>query len=179
MSLAIEDYEQVLYRRYYDALRWRNLWTILIFALASAIIVFLIIAIFYFLRQDWLPGAIVILGTIVQGAAVTWVSNNRTKAVQEEEDALKAIKAYQEKKKQLDTLVKPSRVELIPKPLKGKEILTPKPGEGRKAPVVVSTAERDKKIGDLTLDMQQMTQPNPLEDITKLADDFKLIGNIR
>lgn len=168
MPLAIEDYEQVLYRRYYDALRWRNLWTILIFALASAIIIFLIIAIFYFLREEWLPGAVVMLGTIVQGAAVKWVADNRKKAVNEEKDALRLLKEFNEKKKKLDSLIAVPKGKRPSTTVKGKASVTATP-----------VAKNEKIISDLHLELQQLVKGETVQDLSKMADDYKLLGNIR
>ncbi|NLE77539.1 MAG: hypothetical protein GX605_12420, partial [Chloroflexi bacterium] len=44
-----------------------------------------------FLRQDWLPGAVATVGTIVQGAGIKWVLDRRNEASQEELDAYKQV----------------------------------------------------------------------------------------
>jgi len=70
---------------------WRNLWTILLFAFGAAVVVFLVLAVLFFLRQDWLPGAITTLMTIVEGAGIKWVADRRAEAVKEEEAAYKDV----------------------------------------------------------------------------------------
>jgi hypothetical protein len=78
-------------QRHHDLVRWRNLWTILLFAFGSAIVLFLIAAIILFLRASWLPAAISTLGTIASGMGIKWVVDRRTEAVQEEEAAYKDV----------------------------------------------------------------------------------------
>src|SRR5438874_10850096 len=73
--------------RHQNFLRWRNLWTILLFVFGSTVIVFLSLAIVLFITQSWLTGAISTIGTIANGAGVAWVVNRRMEAVKEEETA--------------------------------------------------------------------------------------------
>ena len=70
---------------------WRNLWTILLFAFGASVVVFLVLSVVFFLRQDWLPGALTTLGTIVEGAGIKWVANRRAEAVKEEEEAYRDV----------------------------------------------------------------------------------------
>ena len=44
-----------------------------------------------FVRQDWLPGALSTLGTIVNGVGIKWVYERRMEAVKEEEEAYKHV----------------------------------------------------------------------------------------
>lgn len=78
--------------RHHNIAMWRNLWTILLFAFGAAVMVFLVLAVLFFLRQDWLPAALTTLGTIVEGAGIKWVANRRAEAVKEEEKAYKDVK---------------------------------------------------------------------------------------
>lgn len=82
---------QIAQQRYRNAALWKNLWTILLFAFGAAMVVFLVVAIAFFIREDWLPGAVAILGTIAQGAAIRWVLDRRNEASKEEEDAYKEV----------------------------------------------------------------------------------------
>jgi hypothetical protein len=79
--------------RHRNMLMWRNLWTILLFAFGSAVIVFAVLAIALFIRQEWITGAIMALGTLAQGAAITWVVDRRAEAVREEEVAYQDVAA--------------------------------------------------------------------------------------
>jgi uncharacterized membrane protein YcjF (UPF0283 family) len=79
--------------RHRNILMWRNLWTILLFAFGTAVIVFAVLAVALFLRQEWLAGAIMALGTLAQGAAIKWVVDRRVDAVQEEELAYQDVAA--------------------------------------------------------------------------------------
>jgi len=79
--------------RHQNIARWRNLWSILLFAFGTAVVLFLIVSIFLFLGQSWLPGAVSTLGTIASGAAMTWVTRRRVDAMQEEELAYKEVVA--------------------------------------------------------------------------------------
>jgi len=79
--------------RHRNILMWRNLWTILLFAFGTAVIVFAVLAIALFIREEWLIGAIMALGTLVQGAAIKWVVDRRADAVREEEFAYQDVAA--------------------------------------------------------------------------------------
>jgi hypothetical protein len=73
--------------RYKNYAIWRNLWTILLFFFGATIIVFTCISILLFINQDWLASAISTLGTIVNGASISWVVKRREEAQREEERA--------------------------------------------------------------------------------------------
>src|SRR5580698_6622363 len=77
--------------RHRDIARWRNLWTILVFAFGSSVIIFLILAIFLFLQTSWLPGALSSLGTIVTGVSSSWVLKRRAESVEEENAAFDLV----------------------------------------------------------------------------------------
>ena len=79
--------------RHKNILMWRNLWTILLFAFGTAVIVFAVLATALFIRQEWLAGAIMALGTLAQGAAIKWVVDRRVDAVKEEEIAYQDVAA--------------------------------------------------------------------------------------
>jgi hypothetical protein len=95
--------------RHRDFVRWRNLWTILLFTFGWGVVLFLLAAIFLFIRQTWLGAAISTLGTMATGAAVTWVTSRRAEAVTEEE------KAYRDVIEQC-TQPTPTRAETSPQP---------------------------------------------------------------
>jgi len=77
--------------RHRNIAKWRNLWTILLFIFGCTVVIFLIAAILMFVRQDWLPGALSTLGTIVNGVGIKWVYERRMEAVKEEEEAYKHV----------------------------------------------------------------------------------------
>jgi uncharacterized membrane protein YcjF (UPF0283 family) len=79
--------------RHRNILMWRNLWTILLFAFGTAVIVFAVLAVVLFIREEWLAGAIMALGTLAQGAAIKWVVDRRVDAVREEELAYQDVAA--------------------------------------------------------------------------------------
>jgi small-conductance mechanosensitive channel len=70
---------------------WRNLWTILIFVFGAVVVGFLVVAILFLMRQEYLPGVLNILATIVNGVAISWVVTRRNQAVDEEGEAYKKI----------------------------------------------------------------------------------------
>jgi len=78
-------------QRYRNALLWKNLWTILLFAFGAAVVVFLVLAIVFFIRQDWIPGAVSTVSTIAQGAAIKWVLDRRNEASEEEKAAFAEV----------------------------------------------------------------------------------------
>jgi hypothetical protein len=90
--------------RHRDIARWRNLWTILIFSLGSVVVFFLILSIFLFLREAWLPGALSSLGTIINGVCTKWVVDRRSDAVKEEESAYKDVVAQCQDRSPADKL---------------------------------------------------------------------------
>lgn len=79
--------------RHRNILMWRNLWTILLFVFGTAVIVFAVLAVALFIRQEWLAGAVMALGTLAQGTAIKWVVDRRADAVQEEEIAYQDVAA--------------------------------------------------------------------------------------
>ncbi len=82
---------QIALQRYRNAALWKNLWTILLFAFGAAVVVFLVVAIAFFIRADWIPGAVATLGTVAQGAAIRWVLDRRAEASKEEEEAYQEV----------------------------------------------------------------------------------------
>jgi hypothetical protein len=83
------DYARI---RHKNLFMWRKLWTGLIFAFGCAVIIFLIGAIFLFIRESWLPGILSTFGTIVNGAGTIWVRARRVEAVEEEKEAFNEFK---------------------------------------------------------------------------------------
>lgn len=82
-----------LFARWKNLALWRNLWTILIFLLGAAFTIFLIGAVFLFVRASWIPAALSTLGTIANGVAVGWVLARRNQAVDEETQAKQELLA--------------------------------------------------------------------------------------
>ena len=76
---------------YQDVLKWRNLWTILLYGFGVTVVLFSVAAILLFIRSTWLPGALTTLGTIVSGTGITWVVNQRKTAVAEEKEAFRRL----------------------------------------------------------------------------------------
>jgi hypothetical protein len=74
--------------------RFRFLWSLLILIFGTGVVVFLTVAVVFLLRSDWLPGALTTLGTIVQGAAITFVVGQRREAVKEEEKAFRDVRKW-------------------------------------------------------------------------------------
>lgn len=63
----------------------------LLWTFGATVIIFCCIGIFLFIRQTWLPGAITLLGTIVNGAGIARVVTQRNGAEAEERDAFKTF----------------------------------------------------------------------------------------
>ncbi len=82
---------KIAQERFRNAALWKNLWSILLWVFGATVVIFLVLAILFFLRQDWLPGALTSLGTIVEGAGIKWVVDRRSDAAKEEEDAYKEV----------------------------------------------------------------------------------------
>ena len=77
--------------RYLGALRWLNLWNILLYVFGASVVLFLVAALLLFIRSTWLPGALTALGTIVSGAGIAWVVKQRTTAHTEEKEAFEGL----------------------------------------------------------------------------------------
>ena len=78
--------------RHKTAARFRFLWTTLLFGFGASVVIFLVLAILFFLRLEWLPGALTTLGTIIEGVGIKWVLDRRGEALTEEKDAFKEVK---------------------------------------------------------------------------------------
>jgi hypothetical protein len=74
-------------QRYRNAAIWLNLWSILLFVFAIFVVGFLIYAILFLLREEWLQGGLGTLGVIVDGVAMNWVVGRRKDAKLEEAEA--------------------------------------------------------------------------------------------
>ncbi len=85
---------QLAIERYRNFARWRNLWSILLFVLGAAVVLFLLAAILLSIRQEWLPMALTTLGTIVTGVGAKWVLDRRGEAVREEQTAFDDAQKY-------------------------------------------------------------------------------------
>ena len=72
-------------------MRWRNLWTVLLFIFGSTVVIFLSASIVLFMTESWLPGAISTVGTIVNGAGIAWAVSRRAEAVKEEEQSYQDV----------------------------------------------------------------------------------------
>jgi hypothetical protein len=77
--------------RHRDIARWRNLWSLLVFAFGSAIILFSIVAVTLFVRQAWVTGAVSTVATVVSGVGISWVLDRRRESVAEEEEAYRDV----------------------------------------------------------------------------------------
>lgn len=80
--------------RHREIARWRNLWTLLLFAFGSAIILFSVAAVTLFVRQAWVTGAVSTAASVVSGVGVSWVVARRREAVTEEEDAYRDVQTH-------------------------------------------------------------------------------------
>jgi len=77
--------------RHQSIAHWRNLWSILLFVFGTAVVVFLVMAVFLFLKEVWLPGALSTLSTLSNGLAMKWVLARRNESVKEEEAAYREV----------------------------------------------------------------------------------------
>ena len=77
--------------RHHGAALWRNMWTLLLWLLGLSIVLFLVMAVLFLLREEWLPAAVVTLGSIAEGVGIKWVTDRRTDAVREETEMYKDL----------------------------------------------------------------------------------------
>jgi len=77
--------------RYTDKRKWLNLWTMLLWIFGATVVLFFSVAIILFIKETWLPGAITVIGTMVNGAGIAWVVTQRKGAEQEERDAFTVL----------------------------------------------------------------------------------------
>jgi len=83
---------KIAQERHKNAARWRFLWTTLLWVFGASVVIFLVLSVLFFLRLEWLPGALTTLGTIVEGVGIKWVLDRRGEALKEEEDAFNDVK---------------------------------------------------------------------------------------
>ena len=76
-------------QRHQNLLRWRNLWTILLFVFGAAIVVVLVLTIAFVTDGKYVETAASTLGTVASGVAIRWVVDRRNDAKLEEEEAWK------------------------------------------------------------------------------------------
>jgi len=79
--------------RHRGASMWRNMWTLLLWLLGASIVVFLMMAVLFLLREAWLPAAVVTIGSIAEGVGIKWVTDRRNDAVREEMEMYKDVEA--------------------------------------------------------------------------------------
>ncbi|HKB05584.1 MAG TPA: hypothetical protein VKD90_25395 [Gemmataceae bacterium] len=78
--------------RHQDFRRWRQRWTYLLFAFGISVVAFLSLVILLFVAESWASGAVALVGTIANGAAIAWVTARRAESVREEEAAYEDVK---------------------------------------------------------------------------------------
>jgi hypothetical protein len=78
-------------REWRNALLFKNAWSILLFILGVSIATFLVLVIVLWLRQDWVAGSVILLGTIVEGAGVKFLVDLRTQSKTEADAAKDAF----------------------------------------------------------------------------------------
>lgn len=76
-----------LYERWRNLAMWRNLWSILLFLVGTALALFLVAALLMFINKVWLAGALSTVATIANGVALNWIVVRRNQAVAEETEA--------------------------------------------------------------------------------------------
>jgi hypothetical protein len=78
----------VLEERYRNALRWKNLWTMLLFLIGVALTITIIFLILALQETTLIENADKGLTIIVEGAALAWVVTQRNKSSDEEKEVL-------------------------------------------------------------------------------------------
>jgi hypothetical protein len=73
--------------RHLNLLRWRNLWTILLFVFGAAIVIVLTLTIAFASDGKFIQSVATAVGTVASGIAIKWVLDRRTDAVSEEQAA--------------------------------------------------------------------------------------------
>ncbi len=91
MPDALNDPCEYAKQRYQNFAKWLNLWKVLLFAFGTTVVIFCILAIILFINASWLPGALSVLGTLVNGLGIGWVVTQRNKAADEERDAFDVL----------------------------------------------------------------------------------------
>lgn len=90
--------------RHRNAAMWLKLWTILLYAFGVSVVVFLVFAVLFLLREEWLPGVLTTLGTIVEGVSIKWVFDRRQEASEEEKSAYEEVEEHCEDTTESDNL---------------------------------------------------------------------------
>lgn len=72
--------------RHRNAARWLQLYNLLIFVLSAAVVVFAVVTLLLFAREDTIGGIAGAAGTVVGGTGIAWVLKRRGDAKKEEID---------------------------------------------------------------------------------------------
>jgi archaellum biogenesis protein FlaJ (TadC family) len=91
-KLAGNDVCAIATDRYHRIALWRQLFTVLIFAVAVVITVFLVLTIVFATNKEWAATIATGLGTVVSGVPLRWVLKRRGEAKAEEEKAFDELK---------------------------------------------------------------------------------------
>lgn len=79
--------------RYHRIALWRQLFTLLIFLVAVAMVVFLVLCIVFATNEEWAATTATGLGTVAGGVPLRWVLKRRAESVKEEEKAFREAKS--------------------------------------------------------------------------------------
>ena len=92
-KLASTDVCALATDRYHRIALFRQLFTVLIFVVATVIVVFLVLCIVFATNKEWAATTATGLGSVVSGLPLRWVLKRKGEAVAEEEKAFKEAKA--------------------------------------------------------------------------------------
>jgi hypothetical protein len=81
-------------RRYFEVSLWFKRWNYLIFFLGIVVVLFLCISIALAAQQNWVPGAVTTVGTILTGTATGWVLSRRNQVGTEANEAFNDVMKY-------------------------------------------------------------------------------------
>jgi hypothetical protein len=91
MANAHDDACEYAKQHYRNCAMWLNLWKVLLFAFGTTVVIFCILAIVLYINASSLPGALSVLGTIVNGLGIGWVVTQKNKASDDERAAFDAL----------------------------------------------------------------------------------------
>lgn len=92
-ALASNDVCAIATDRYHRIGLWRQLFTVLIFAVAVVMVVFIVLCIVFATNEEWVATTGTGLGTVASGVPLRWVLKRRREAVKEEEKAFEQVRA--------------------------------------------------------------------------------------
>ncbi|MDX1416746.1 MAG: hypothetical protein R3293_21270 [Candidatus Promineifilaceae bacterium] len=92
MTKSLDPVCEVAIMRHQNLIRWKNLWSILLYIVGILIVFFFALAIYFFFQQSLPAGAVAFLTGLVQSGGGLWIRERRGETALEEKVAYDALR---------------------------------------------------------------------------------------